>query len=406
MPTQANFPQVDFLVKGDADPGQMPGFKPFLIFHPAMTRFLSDLSKVLRNDKEAAQYSDVATFAFFFRCANLAALEKTYASLKKSCVGRGVTFHIAPSNVPVNFAYSLAVGLLSGNACIVRLSEKQFPQVDIICKAIQEVLHRKVHAGIRDYLAIVRYTHSDEINACFSKFCDIRIIWGGDNTIARIRRAPLPARAFDVTFADRYSMGVIDAEAYLALDDKYGAAVGFFNDTYLFDQNACTSPRLLVWIGCGEIVEKAKAVFWETVDRVLADKGYENEPITVVDKFSAVCSAALCLADIKVENSRQNTAMRVKLNRLDSALPDHACGGGVFYEYTDTGLDALMKIISRKYQTLTYIGFDPGALRDAVIESGATGIDRIVPFGRASDFSLIWDGYDLIRQLSRMVDAQ
>jgi hypothetical protein len=405
MSTQVNVPQVDFLVKGDADPGKMPGFKPFTIFHPVMIGFLSDLSKALRNDRESVQYPDVATFAFFCRSANLAALEKLYVPFKKKCVGRGVTFHIAPSNVPVNFAYSLAVGLLSGNACIVRLSEKQFPQVDIICKAIQEVLDRKVHAGIRNYLVIVRYAHSDEMNAFFSRLCDTRIIWGGDSTIARIRRAPLPARAFDVTFADRYSMGVIDAEAYLGVDDKYRVAVGFFNDTYLFDQNACTSPRLLIWIGSQETVEKAKAVFWKTVEQVLADKGYKNEPITVVDKFSAVCGAALCLADIKVENSRQNTVMRVKLNRLDSALPDHALGGGVFYEYTDTGLDALMKIISRKYQTLTYIGFDPKALRDAVIENGVTGIDRIVPFGRASDFSLIWDGYDLIRQLSRMVDA-
>lgn len=42
--------------------------------------------------------------------------------------GRGVAFHIAPSNVAVNFAFSLAAGLLTGNANIVRLSSKPFPR--------------------------------------------------------------------------------------------------------------------------------------------------------------------------------------------------------------------------------------------------------------------------------------
>ena len=33
------------------------------------------------------------------------------------------------------------------------------------------------------------------------------------------------------------------------------------------------------------------------------------------------------------------------------------------------------------------------------------GVDRIVPIGRTMDFSLMWDGYDLIRSMSRRIDA-
>jgi hypothetical protein len=36
-------------------------------------------------------------------------------------------------------------------------------------------------------------------------------------------------------------------------------------------------------------------------------------------------------------------------------------------------------------------------------ETRPVGIDRIVPMGKAMDFALIWDGYDLIRQMSRRV---
>ena len=41
------------------------------------------------------------------------------------------------------------------------------------------------------------------------------------------------------------------------------------------------------------------------------------------------------------------------------------------------------------------------ALAEFVINGGLCGIDRIVPIGKTADFSLTWDGYDLILQMSR-----
>ena len=34
------------------------------------------------------------------------------------------------------------------------------------------------------------------------------------------------------------------------------------------------------------------------------------------------------------------------------------------------------------------------------------GIDRIVPLGKSSEFSLVWDGYDLINILSRKIEIK
>ena len=39
---------------------------------------------------------------------------------------------------------------------------------------------------------------------------DVRIIWGGDNTIDQIRKNKIPPRSFDLTFADRYSFCIIN----------------------------------------------------------------------------------------------------------------------------------------------------------------------------------------------------
>ena len=68
-------------------------------------------------------------------------------------LGRGIVFHIAPSNVPVNFAFSLAAGLLAGNKNIVRIPSKDFPQVRIICTEINNLLS--------EYPDTVSYTHLD-----------------------------------------------------------------------------------------------------------------------------------------------------------------------------------------------------------------------------------------------------
>lgn len=44
-----------------------------------------------------------------------------------------------------------------------------------------------------------------------------------------------------------------------------------------------------------------------------------------------------------------------------------------------------------------------GLIADAILVFGVKGIDRVVPIGKTMDFDLIWDGYDLVEQMSRIV---
>jgi hypothetical protein len=56
-------------------------------------------------------------------------------------------------------------------------------------------------------------------------------------------------------------------------------------------------------------------------------------------------------------------------------------------------------------QTLTYFGVPREELASFVRRNRVRGIDRIVPVGEAMDIGLTWDGYDLIRTLSRVCDV-
>jgi hypothetical protein len=382
----------------------MPSLRALRPFSAEIGAFLNALSQVLMADKEAKAYPDVITFGFFCRKGNIEKLKNTYETRISHRLGRGVAFHIAPANVPVNFAYSLVCGLLSGNACIVRAPSKPFPQTGIICRAMRQVLERDAFRPLRDYIAIVRYDRNNDTTAYFSGLCDVRIIWGGDDTIDEIRKVPIPPRAFDLTFADRYSICVIQAAVYLLESDPVKTAQDFYNDTYLYDQNACSSPRLVVWIGTDGAICAAKRRFWAALHETVQAR-YTLAPIVAVDKLTALCRCAMDLPGVKLAIMPDHLIDRIHIANLSSNLEQYRCAGGSFLEYDDQNLDALASIITRKFQTLSYIGFQPEELREWVLSNGLAGIDRLVPVGRTADFGPIWDGYDLITFLSRVCDV-
>ena len=49
---------------------------------------------------------------------------------------------------------------------------------------------------------------------------------------------------------------------------------------------------------------------------------------------------------------------------------------------------------------------DKKEIKKFIVENEVNGIDRVVPIGQALDMSFYWDGYDLNRILSRIVDIK
>ena len=154
-------------------------YRPDVPFSDVVIEYLSTLSSSLLRDRESRLYPDVVTFAFFCRKANLLAQKKKYVRDDNLRLGRGVLFHIAPSNVPINFGYSLVAGLLSGNYNIVRVSSKIFPQVDLIVRHMLAMETIGIYKEVSDRIVLVRYDRTSDATNLFSSICNVRIIWGG-----------------------------------------------------------------------------------------------------------------------------------------------------------------------------------------------------------------------------------
>lgn len=378
--------------------------KPLVPYHPVVCEFLNDLSGELLSDKESARYSDVMTFAFWCRRANIVKLSDSCKE-EEARLGLGLVFHIAPSNIPINFAFTFVFGLLSGNANIVKVSSKHFPQVDIICDVVRKLFTLDKYSKLKTMNAIVRYEYNDEITKMFSANCNARIIWGGDTTISNIRQFPIPNRSVDIAFADRYSLCIIDGAAIMQLDEVglKKLAENFYNDTYLVDQNACSSPHLVVWLG--NECRAAQQKFWDAVFCVVASK-YELVLIHAVDKYSQLCQNAIEINQVKGFYRYGSHIYRVNLDSLPDNTDVLRGKCGYFYEYNTNDINTITHVINTKYQTLTYFGVDKLQFLNFVIENQLLGIDRIVPIGKALDIGVIWDGYDVIKNLSRIIEVR
>lgn len=370
--------------------------RPDAPFSDETVEYLNALSSSLMKDRESRLYPDVVTFGFFCRKANLLKMKAEYA-IGDIRLGRGLVFHIAPSNVPVNFGYSLVAGLLAGNSNIVRASSKDFPQVSLIVRHLQTLADFN---EVSRRIAIVRYDRDSEANAAFSSVADVRVIWGGDQTIANIRQHPLPPRSFDVCFADRYSIAVINPEPVIEASEQQvdTLAQGFYNDTYLFDQNACSAPHTVFWLKRGD-ADAAKERFWTAVHRLVNQK-YNYQDVMSVDKLTAFYRQAVNMKCHRVPTI-DNKLVRTQLEELPKDIDAYRCAGGYFSEYDIDSLDEIAPVINLKYQTLAYYGLDIDMLKDFVVRNRLTGLDRIVPIGETTAFALKWDGYDLIETLSR-----
>lgn len=374
--------------------------KPDVPFADNVIEFLNALSGALLKDRESRLYPDAITFAFFCRKANLQKLKEEYVSDGVIRMGRGLLFHIAPSNVPINFGYSLVSGLLAGNTNVVRVSSKQFAQVDLIINHLHALFKSGEYDEVANRIALVRYDRTSDANEMFSAMCNVRVIWGGDATIATLRLNAIPPRAFDVCFADRYSIAVINPETIMEASDAEikKLAEAFYNDTYLFDQNACSAPHTIFWLQDDKL-ETAKERFWNAVHEHVAAK-YQLQAVMSVDKLTAFYRQAACM-NVRKEEMPDNVVVRTELKELTKSIEDFRCACGYFSEKTISSLDEIAPIVNIKYQSLGYYGFGKEELRDFIIRNRLQGLDRIVPIGETTAFALTWDGYNLIDTFTR-----
>jgi len=320
-------------------------------------------------------------------------------------MGLGLTFHVSPSNVPVNFAFSLAFGLLSGNSCVVRVPSIYTPAVEIITEAISSELSQRHNKDLKRAVALIKYDHNDEVTSFFMSIADGRIVWGGDETILKMRAFPSKPRSREISFSDRYSICVIDPDSILQMskDALERFCKNLYNDIYLMDQAACSSPQLVVWVGDEVVVSRAQSMLWPMLTN-LAQEIYPMQHSASMDKYIQACQIAYENSNVHRILRHSNTLYRIELSLPDQNQDSFRGTCGLIHELIVPELDEISIIVNDLYQTVTIQGVHPSEIRNLITKYHLRGIDRVVPVGKALDIGLFWDGYDIVANLSRLID--
>ena len=377
--------------------------KPFEPFSNQVISFLDIFSKELNKDKSIKNYPDLKALSFWCRKQNILKMKQNFLT-NPNRIGLGLVYHITPSNIPTNFAYSLIFGLLSGNSNIVKVPSKNFEQIKIICEILSRIIKRK-NSFLEKKISIIRYNNDDTITKKFSMICDARLIWGGNKTINDIKSFETHEKNLDIAFGDRYSFCVIDQFKISKLKDLElkNLAQKFYNDTFLVDQNACSSPHLIVWTGKKNI--KSRERFWKSIYSLVKLK-YNLSDSAPSEKYNDLCKHILKLKNIRSVQTFENFIYKIKLNKLTKDNDSIRGKWGLFFEYETKNISKVKEFVNNKYQTLTYFGIDKNKLKDFVFKNNLKGIDRIVPIGQSLNIGLMWDGYNIPIILSRGVEIQ
>lgn len=410
--------------------------------------FLDAFSQRLRQDSRARLDAEVMALAFWCRRAHVLFLQKKHEQVGAR-IGRGRLFHLAPANVPMMFVYTWAIGLLAGNTGVVRISERTLQQESVqdVLRIFRELFSQEQYAAVRERTSFISYARSDAVTQEILAGCDGRVLWGGDETIRHMQQIPMSENAVELTFPDRVSLAVISEEALEKADEETlrNLVHRFYNDTYVMDQNGCSSPQTVIWLNnknggetgsdCQAIargaavsehrtdsigsdgsigsigsigdIDSARGIpgireKWWSMLAQEAEREYPMDGFRAARKLEKAAIAAMQSDEItSIRRYGGNALYVLRLRALPEDLAAYKGGFGLFYETEAADSAQIFRCFSPRIQTVVCIGIDPAKEAAAAERQQAAGALRFVEAGQALQMDTVWDGIDLIDALSQ-----
>lgn len=378
-----------------AEPAQVP-------FSEESVDFLAGLSSRIFSTSTNTRSPDLVALGYWLRRANLQLMRRSIDNIDGHLVGRGVSIHFAPKNVPLNAAYTMALGLLSGNRCVIRISPSSLEDLQEFLDVLRAVIEDD-ESGVSKRICFLSYEINDEATRELSELADVRLIWGGDETVRYIRTIPSKPRCIDIPFTDRISIALLDSDSVSQCSPEELATLceRFLADYSVFGQNACSSPRLVAWHG--ENVD-ARSRFWAKLDAV-TETSISNRAAATADRLVEFCLEMTQVTEPPRTLEYSSSSFRIRVEPGQSWLSHAHLRFGTFSETVIHDLRQLSLLVSPRVQTVTHFGF--GSSRDLLhlLVPTEMHFDHLVPVGQALQFHLKWDGFDLIRLMTRTVSV-
>ncbi|BDX07785.1 acyl-CoA reductase [Planctobacterium marinum] len=365
--------------------------------------FIDALSNTLLAEQIFKPHSELTTLGFWLRASNIKRLRQQYfaqdnVSSSLFLKPLGGVLHIAPSNVDTMFVYSWVCSLLVGNNNIVRVPSNITEAVQKLLSLISRLLQQPKFTSIAQRNLIATWTQQSNVSATLSLMVQARMIWGGNETVQNIRKMPTLPNCRDIAFADKFSVSVLKL-AGKSQDEIDALAELLWRDISTFQQAACSSPRVLVFSDSPE--QQKQHLYSRLMARA---NSLTNDASTSMNHLVA---RQLILSQHQDNYLHSDGPLSVvKIHKLHKDYIAWHPAQNFLYEYDVGDLTELFAWLPEQCQTVSHFGFSSDELQRAVAPYLGPSVDRLVPVGQALIFSSHWDGYDVLKQLSRIIELR
>ena len=318
---------------------------------------------------------------------------------EKFRIPKGIVYHIPSSNILLMPFYTWISSFLCGNNNLVRLSNSiQKKEIENLVKILDEVLGPDYQYG-----QIFFEDNSENLNSVIASLhCDVRIIWGNNNTINEIKKNQQTNASLDIAFRTRFSAALIDCNYYLrqSSQDKERFTKLFLNDSLNLSFKACSSPHLIFFKGNKEEFTATKKDFLKLLSSNKIKNNFESGIISTENLFKTQKSIIdrkqdfvdeLIFGRLFIEKSLDEFS-RMHLKDLDHA------NCIIRFE----SINDLVNSWHKDIQTVSYLPTDNVEfLKKLKNELAFKSPDRIVPIGNALKFDVVWDGINFFEVLTK-----
>ncbi|WP_143871751.1 acyl-CoA reductase [Catenovulum sediminis] len=360
---------------------------------------VNGLSAFILKQPSLKAYPEIIALAFWFRGAHLKQLQQQgLQASDKNGNGKiaGKVFHIAPANVDTVFLYSALLSVLCGNQNIVRVSGRSGEVTHILIEIIKLYAESELGKTLARYLSIVEYSAQlNNVTAQLSRWCDLRVVWGGDTTIELI--SAIEPDTKQLSFPDRYSIALLTLPESNSIE---ATAQNFLTDILPFNQQACSSPKAIYWLN---VDENKQQDFWQSVQQLLPKNKNQLTMSNKVEQHILLQKLAVSHGIELAQHSGKSFAKIQSVGPLGHCKVKNLTAE-MLIEHSGNGLVLEMQIETPQQiennDKLQSLLLDV-EVKDVEVKECALNLGkRQAQLGKALEFDVYWDGINLIESFT------
>ena len=177
----------------------------------------------------------------------------------------------------------------------------------------------------------------------------------------------------------------------------------FYYDGYTMNQLACNSPHFVFWVGKKN--ERLQNYFWDQLSKI-AEKKFLFDDVHIVDKYTNLMENIIIQKDFNKVKMFKNNLYVIDPGKQTKEIENIRGINGTFFQKNINQINDLKQFITKKCQTISYFGFSRNNFKNFLLNNNLLGVDRVVPIGRALEIDIVWDGYEVIKSLSRIISIE